>query len=106
MELRKGTAPPLRLIVIDPWEWIDDRFVAAEYHATLRRLVRMGAAAKVAMLVVVNCPGTPRANLTHQIQILESTGRNGTGCADGASPRSSGQAGCCLNLMLIREYRR
>ena len=106
MELRKGTAPPLRLIVIDPWEWIDDRFVAAEYHATLRRLVRMGAAAKVAMLVVVNCPGTPRANLTHQIQILESTGRNGTGCADGASPRSYGHAGCCVNLMLIREYRR
>ena len=73
IERRQGTGSPLRLIVIDPWERIDDRVDAAEFHATLRRLVRMGAAAKVAILVVVNCPGTPRANLTHQIQILEST---------------------------------
>ena len=92
MERRKGTESPLRLTIIDPSERIDDRFDAAEFHvgrtrtgtadgasprsssaATLRRLVRMGAAAKVAILVVVNCSGTPRANLTHQIQILEST---------------------------------
>ena len=73
IERRQGTGSPLRLIVIDPWERIDDRVDAAEFHATLRRLVRMGAAAKVAILVVVNCSGTPRANLTHQIQILEST---------------------------------
>ena len=32
MERRKGTGSPLRLMIIDPLERIDDRFDAAEFH--------------------------------------------------------------------------
>ena len=32
IERRKGTGSPIRLIIIDPLERIDDRFDAAEFH--------------------------------------------------------------------------
>ena len=91
IERRKGTGSSIRLIIIDPWERIDDRFDAAEFHVG-----RTGTPVIPQSAWSVGCRkngdrhrGRSQSPLFLNRPGGSGVGRTGTGTADGASPRYS-----------------